>query len=71
MYASKLVCPRTYLAVQWLRLHAPNAGGSSLILGQGTRFHMQQLKILSATVPGGLIGKESACNAGDLGPIPG
>ena len=55
----------TFLAIQWLRLHAPIARGWGLILGQGTRFHMQQLKILSATVPGGLIGKESACNAGD------
>ena len=25
---------------QWLRLHAPNAGGLGLIPGQGTRSHM-------------------------------
>ena len=25
---------------QWLRLHAPNAGGPGLIPGQGTRSHM-------------------------------
>ena len=25
------------LVVQWLRLHAPNAGGQGLILGQETR----------------------------------
>ena len=31
---------------QWLRLCAPNAGGSGLIPGQGTRYHMLQLKIL-------------------------
>ncbi|TEA36710.1 hypothetical protein DBR06_SOUSAS310123, partial [Sousa chinensis] len=27
------------LVVQWLRLHAPNAGGPGSIPGQGTRFH--------------------------------
>ena len=35
--------------VQGLRLHDPNAGGLSSILGQGTRFHMPQLKILNVT----------------------
>ena len=30
--------------VQWLRLHAPNAGGMGSIPGQGTRSHMPQLK---------------------------
>ena len=30
----------TSLMEQWLRLHAPNAGGRSLIPGQGTRSHM-------------------------------
>ncbi|TEA38410.1 hypothetical protein DBR06_SOUSAS110291, partial [Sousa chinensis] len=28
------------LAVQWIGLHAPNAGGPGSIPGQGTRFHM-------------------------------
>ncbi|TEA31888.1 hypothetical protein DBR06_SOUSAS8310129, partial [Sousa chinensis] len=28
------------LVVQWLRLHAPNAGGPGSIPGQGTRSHM-------------------------------
>ena len=37
---------RTSLAVQWLRLHTPNAGALSLIPGQGTRSYMPQLKIL-------------------------
>ena len=36
---------RTSLVVQWLRLHAPNAGDPGLIPGQGTRSHMPQLKI--------------------------
>ena len=36
----------TSLVVQWLRHHAPNAGGPGLIPGQGTRSHMLQLKIL-------------------------
>ena len=31
--------------VQWLRLHAPNAGGLSSNLGQGARSSMLQLKI--------------------------
>ena len=30
----------TSLVAQWLRLHAPNAGGPGLIPGQGTRSHM-------------------------------
>ena len=29
----------TSLVVQWMRLHAPNAGGLSLIPGGGTRSH--------------------------------
>ena len=41
---------RTCLVVQWLRLRAPNAGNPGLIPGQGTRFHLQQLKILHATI---------------------
>ena len=40
----------TFLVVQWLRLHVPNAGGTGSIPGQGTRPHMlQQLKIPHAT----------------------
>ena len=31
--------------VQGLRVHTPSAGGPGLILGQGTRSHMLQLKI--------------------------
>ena len=38
----------TSLVVQWLRLHAPNSGDLGSIPGQGTRSHMQQLKILHA-----------------------
>ena len=30
--------------VQWLELHAPNAGGLGSISGQRTRFHMPQLR---------------------------
>ena len=41
--AHKTNHPRTSLVVQWLRLHAPNAGDPGLIPGQGTRFHMPQL----------------------------
>ena len=35
----------TSLVVQWLRQHAPNAGGPGVIPGQRTRSHMPQLKI--------------------------
>ena len=35
---------RTSLAVQWLRLHTPNAGDPSLIPDLGTRSHMLHLK---------------------------
>ena len=34
-----------FLMVQWLRLHAPNAGGLGSIPGQGTRSHMLQLRV--------------------------
>ena len=32
------------LVVEWLRLRAPNAGGLSSIPGQGSRFHVLQLR---------------------------
>ena len=35
-------CPGTYLVVQQLRFHAPNAGDLGSIPGQGTRSHMLQ-----------------------------
>ena len=35
----------TSLVVQWLSLHAPNAGGLGLIPSQGTRSHMPQLRV--------------------------
>ena len=38
----------TYLVVEWLRLHGPNAGILGSILSQGTRWYMLQLKILHA-----------------------
>ena len=34
-----------FLVVQWLRLHAPNAGGRGLIPSQGTGSHMPQLRV--------------------------
>ena len=34
----------TSLLVQWLRLHAPNAGGSGSIPDQGTRSYTPQLR---------------------------
>ena len=38
----------TFLVVQGLRLHTPNAGGPGSISAQGTRFYLLQLKILHA-----------------------
>ena len=35
----------TSLLVQWLRLHARNAGALGSILGQGTRSHMLQVRV--------------------------
>ena len=31
--------------VQWLKLHAPNAGGPGSIPGRGTRSHILQLRV--------------------------
>ena len=39
----------TSVVVQWLRVWAPNAGGPGSILGQGTRSHMPQLNVPSAS----------------------
>ena len=36
--------PGTSLTVEWLRLQASNGRGSGSIPGQGTRFHMPQLR---------------------------
>ena len=41
-YQEKLV--GTSLLVQWLRLHAPNAGDQGSVSGQGTRSRMLQLR---------------------------
>ena len=45
----KIHCTRTSLIVQWLRLHAPIAGGLDSIPGQGTIFYIELLKIQHAT----------------------
>ena len=60
---------RTLLVVQWLRLHALNAGGPGAIPGQGPRSHMWLLKILG--LPLWLGSKEPTYNVGDTGSIPG
>ena len=59
----------TFLVVQWLRVHAPNAGGQGLIPGQGTKIPHPSTCILG--FPGGSEGKESACSVGHEGSIPG
>ena len=41
--------PGTSLVLQWIRLHTPSeCRGPGSISGQGTRFHMPQLKIPNA-----------------------
>ena len=42
-------------AVQWLRLHAPNAGGLSSIPGQETRSHMLELRVHILQLRPGLV----------------
>ena len=34
-------------------------------------FHFQERKLFMSYFPGSSVGKDSACSAGDLGPIPG
>ena len=45
MYVGKSIKAWELPCGQWLRCCAPNAGGSGLIPGQGTRSHMPQLSI--------------------------
>ena len=42
---SKFPSLGTSLVVQWIRLHAPNAGGLGSIPGWGTRSRMPQLRV--------------------------
>ena len=37
---TKLLSPGASLVLQWVRLHAPNAGGLGVIPGQGNRSHI-------------------------------
>ena len=53
--------------VQWLRLHAPNAGGLSLIPGQGTRFWHATTKNSNArTKDSSFLSEYSVCHNQDL-----
>ena len=47
--------------VQWLTLWAPNAGGLGSVPGQGTRSHMQQLKL-------GTVKKKKKSSVGAVSP---
>ena len=68
---------KTSLVVQWLRLHASTAGETGYIPGWGTKIpyaswcNNKKIKFDILGFPGGSDSKESACNAGDPGPIPG
>ena len=42
---NQIVSSGTFLVVQWLRLHASNAGVLGSVPGQGTRSHMLQLRL--------------------------
>ena len=48
MIIIKIRITESSLVVQWLRLHDLNAGGPSLIPGQGTRSHIPQQRV---TIP--------------------
>ena len=43
-FLSRYSVTETSLGVQWLRVHTPNTGGLGSIPGQGTRYHMLQLR---------------------------
>ena len=45
MFTFKRLCEKNVLVVQSLKLRAPSVGGLGLILGQGTRSHMPQLRV--------------------------
>ena len=62
--------------VPWGRRHTPLAGVAFLMATPRCfigclMFHMQNNQMILMGFPGGLDGKESACNVGDLGLIPG
>ena len=71
--------PETKLSlglVPWGRRHTPLAGVAFLMATPGCfigclMFHMQNNQMILMGFPGGLDGKESACNVGDLGLISG
>ena len=52
------------LAVQWLRFHASTTGGMGLI-------PVWRINLITWGFPDSSVGKDSACNAGDPGWIPG
>ena len=65
----KIKLKGTSLVAQWLRPMLPMQGTQVWSLVR--KLDSTCSKIPSATIPGGSVGKESACNAGDLGLIPG
>ena len=56
------------MVAQGLRLRATIAAGVGLTPGRKTKIHMSKLAQPNKSVSNG---KESACNAGDLGSVPG
>ena len=67
----------TSLAVQWLRIHASTTGELGLAPGRGPTTCRAQPKkeekkpTIFFNSPHNSVGKESTCNAGDPGSIPG
>ncbi|TEA30926.1 hypothetical protein DBR06_SOUSAS7010034, partial [Sousa chinensis] len=51
------------LVVQWLRFHAPSAGGPGLIPGQGTGSCMPQLRISQAAIKTPHAARKTPCAA--------
>ena len=52
----------TSLVVQWLRLHAPNAGVRGSIPGQGTGSHMPQLRVCMPQLRSQQAAAKTRCN---------
>ena len=63
-YVVKIICYWDFPGGQWLRFHAPNAGGLGSIPDQGTRSYMLQLRVhmLQKILPAAVKMEEPACH---------
>ena len=67
-YVVKIICYWDFPGGQWLRFHAPNAGGLGSIPDQGTRSYMLQLRVhmLQKILPAAVKMEEPACHNWDV-----